>query len=325
MPVVLSQHFSPSDRVYEDAEFSLYHYPRVYFSRVRSYEPFVYYRPLGESRRREDSMCYFGHGVLGEWYEDYRRPGHRFVNILRGQRFPRLVPLRNERGAYYETETTHAPQFQAAVRELSPLAYHSILAAAGVSQHDLDRLPDTDAVAASPYPLPVVAAPIDALREIAEIPPGAGYLPHPDAVPLNVYESAALQERARKDHQETLRVVQRAVHRVGGTTFYNNNIDLLAHIGETRLLVEAKSVTAPRVVIERMRYGIGQLADYAFRYEPAVGDAQRVLAFASPPPRETAWISGVLQNESIAFIATRGDLLLPLNERAERLPLFRET
>lgn len=324
MPVILSQHFSPSDRIYEDAEFSLYHYPRVYFSRVRSYEPFVYYRPLGESRRRQDSMCYFGHGILGEWYEDYRKPGHRFVNILRGQQFPQLVPLRNQRGNYYETETTQAPQFQAAVRDLSPLAYHSILAAAGVSQHDLDRLPDTDAIAASPYPLPLVAAPTDALREISQIPPGAGYVPRADASPLNVYESAALQERARRDHQETLRAVQRVVHRLGGTTFYNNNIDLFARLGDARLLVEAKSITAPRIVIDRMRYGIGQLADYAFRYEEIVGNAQRVLAFASPPPRETAWISSVLENEKIALIATRGESLLPLNASAEQLPLFRD-
>lgn len=323
MPVVLSQLFSPADRVYEDAEFSVYHYPRGYFSRVRSYEPFIYYRPLGESQRRPDSLCYFGHGVLGEWYDDYRKPGHRFVNILRGQRFPRLVPIRNTIGRYYETETTTPPQFQAAVRELSPLAYHSILAAAGVTQHDLDTLPDTDAIAASPYPLPIVTAPTDELREISDIPPGAGYVPRSDATRLNVYESAALQERARRDHQETLRAVQRAVQRLGGTTFYNNNIDLFARIGEERLLVEAKSITTSRVVVDRMRYGIGQLADYAFRYGDILGDPRRVLAFASRPERETAWISGVLENEHIALIATHGDGLLPLNESAERLALFR--
>lgn len=320
MPVILSQLFSPADRVYEDAEFSLYHYPRVYFSRVRRYEPFIYYRPLGESRRREDSRCYFGHGVLGEWYDDYRRPGHRFVNILRGQRFPRLVPLRNERGDYYETESTNGPQFQAAVRDISALAYHSILSAGGVTQHDLDAMPDTDAVAASPYPLPLVAAPTDGLREIMEIPPGAGYVPRGDSSTLNVYESAALQERARRDHQETLRVVQQSVHRLGGTTFYNNNIDLLARMGEGRFLIEAKSITSPRVVVDRMRYGIGQLADYAYRYEPLVGGAQRVLAFASPPQRETAWVSAVLENERIAFIAAYGDRVMALNAMAEGLP-----
>lgn len=320
MPVVLSQLFSPADRVYEDAEFSLYHYPRVYFSRVHSYEPFIYYRPLGESQRREDSMRYFGHGVLGEWYEDYRRPGHRFVNILRGQRFPRLVPLRNEHGNYYETETDRGPQFQAAVRELSPLAYHSILAAAGVTQHDLDTLPSTDSVAASPYPLPLVAAPTDGLREIDEIPPGAGYVPRGDSTTLNVYEAAALQERARRDHQEALSVVQRAVKRLGGITFYNNNIDLFARVGDKRFLIEAKSITTSRVVVDRMRYGIGQLADYAYRYEAQTGGARRVLAFASPPPREVTWISAVLENERIAFIAAYDDHVMALNAIAEDLP-----
>ncbi|GAC1658137.1 MAG: hypothetical protein NVS4B13_00580 [Candidatus Elarobacter sp.] len=320
MPVILSQLFSPADRVYEDAEFSLYHYPRIYFSRVRRYEPFIYYRPLGESRRREDSRCYFGHGVLGEWYEDFRTPGHRFVNILRGQRFPRLVPLRNERGDYYETETTHGPQFQAAVRDISPLAYHRILSVAGVTQNDLDTMPDTDAIAASPYPLPLVAAPTDTMREITEIPPGAGYVPRGDTSLLNIYESAALQERARRDHQETLRIVQRSVQRLGGATFYNNNIDLLARIGEYRFLIEAKSITSQSVVVDRMRYGIGQLADYAYRYEPLIGAAQRVLAFASPPQRETAWVSAILENERIALIATHGDRVMPLNAIAEHLP-----
>ena len=51
MPVILTQHFSPSDRVYEDAEFSLYHFPRIYFSRVRPYDRFIYYRPLGKRKR----------------------------------------------------------------------------------------------------------------------------------------------------------------------------------------------------------------------------------------------------------------------------------
>ncbi len=320
MPVILSQLFSPADRIYEDAEFSLYHYPNQYFSRVRRYDPFIYYRPLGESQRRPDSRTYFGHGVLGEWYEDHRRPGHRFVNILRGQRFPRLVPLRNEREKYFETESVTGPQFQSAVRELSPLAYVSILSAAGVTQHDLDAMPSTDSIAASPYPLPLVAAPTDALREITAIPAGAGYVPRGNSAQLNIYESAALQERARRDHQETLRIVQNAVLRGGGSTLYNNNIDLLARMGEARFLIEAKSVTSPRTVVDRMRYGIGQLADYSYRYDEIIGGAQRVLAFAAVPPRETAWISAVLENERVAFIATRGDRVLPLNALAERLP-----
>ena len=265
-------------------------------------------------------MCYFGHGILGEWYEDYRKPDHRFVNILRSQPFPRLVPLRNERGDFYETETTRGPQFQAAVRDLSPLAYHAILSAAGVSQRDLDTMPDTEGIAASPYPLPLVAAPTDVLREIVDIPAGAGYVPRRDSSMLNVFESAALQERARRDHQEALRIVQRAVHRLGGTTFYNNNIDLLARIAEDRFLIEAKSITAPRVVVDRMRYGIGQLADYAYRYETQIGGAQRVLAFASPPPREVGWIGEILDHEHVAFIATHGDRVIPLNARAQSLP-----
>ncbi len=320
MPVILSQHFSPADRVYEDAEFSLYHYPKVYFSRVRRYDAFIYYRPLGDSQRRDDSMTYFGHGILGEWYEDHRKPGHRFVNILRGQRFPKPVPLRNERRMYYETEAATGPQFQAAVRDLSQLAYHSILAAARVTQHDLDLMPDTESIAVSAFPLPLVAAPTDRLREITAIPPGAGYVPRGDAGILNVYESAALQERARRDHQEALRIVQHSVHQAGGMTLYNNNIDLLARVGEHQYLIEAKSISTSRVVVDRMRYGIGQLADYAYRYETLTGPATRVLLFAARPPREVAWISSVLENERVAFIATDRERVVALNESARALP-----
>lgn len=110
---------------------------------------------------------------------------------------------------------------------------------------------------------------------------------------------------------------------MGGTTFYNNNIDLLARIGEQRFLIEAKSVTAPRVVVDRMRYGLGQLADYSYRYESLVGESRRVLAFASPPPRENAWIAAVLENEHVAFVATHGEHVLALNTAAEDLPFVR--
>ncbi len=115
-------------------------------------------------------------------------------------------------------------------------------------------------------------------------------------------------------------MVQQAVHRFGGTTFYNNNIDLFARVGEQRFLIEAKSITTPRVVVDRMRYGIGQLADYAYRYEALAGTSQRVLAFASPPPREFSWISAILENEHIAFIATHGERVMPLNTMAHELP-----
>lgn len=137
-----------------------------------------------------------------------------------------------------------------------------------------------------------------------------------------MYEAAALQERARKDHQDALSVVQRAVHRADGTTFYNNNIDLFARIGERRFLIEAKSISKSHVAVDRMRYGLGQLADYAFRYADIASAAERVLVFASAPPREVSWISGIAENERVSFIAAHGDRILPLNARAEALPFI---
>src|ERR1700722_11419397 len=55
-------------------------------------------------------------------------------------------------------------------------------------------------IAASSYTGPPLSAPMDGIRHITEIPGGAGYVPQPGRK-LDVYESAALRERARADHQ----------------------------------------------------------------------------------------------------------------------------
>ena len=131
MPVVLTQQCSADDRVHEDVEFLAYHYPRVYSLRVNAYERFIYYRPLGKNAKRPDSLHYFGHGILGQPFEDSRRPDHRFVPLIKSEPFTRLVPLRDTSDAFYETENRSGPQFQAAVRRISDIAYHRILAASG--------------------------------------------------------------------------------------------------------------------------------------------------------------------------------------------------
>jgi hypothetical protein len=322
MPVILTQHFSPGDRVYEDAEYSLYHYPKIYFSRVRPFDRFIYYRPLGKFAPRPDSKCYFGHGVLGEFFDDPIRKDHRFVNIIKGEQFRLLVPIIDQWSHYFETETARLPQFASSVRDISETAYYKILAAADASSATLSLLPSTesleDIVAAAGLAVP----PRDHFREISAIPPGAGYVPSGNTF-LNVYESAALQERAREDHQLVLSVIQKEVHRRGGVTWYNNNVDLFARVGEERMLIEAKSLNSFRDTVHRMRYGIGQLADYAYRYQDELGDAKKVLAFAHAPSRDTAWVSAVLDQERTAFISASDSGIEALNEQARRLPFFR--
>lgn len=320
MPVILTQHYSSSDRVYDDVEFALYHYPRQYFSRVRPYDRFIYYRPLGRSSLRLDSKTYFGHGVLGQWWADPVRKDHRYVGLRQADRFPKLVPIYDLMGDYYETESNASPQFQSAVREISETAYWKILSAAGVKAQEIASLPDTDLIAARPY-APLAAMPKDDLREIALIPAGAGYKPHGDTQP-NVYESAALQERAREDHQAVLRLIQERVLSLGGTTWYNNNIDLYAALGEHRMLIEAKSLVDVRAAVDRMRYGIGQLADYDFRYRDELRGPRKVLAFGAPPDSQSSWVANVLEDQRVAFLAKSGDTLIALNESAESLALF---
>jgi hypothetical protein len=322
MPVVLMQHFLPSDRVYADVEGSLYHYPRMYFSRIKAYDFFVYYRPLGESAPRRDSKTYFGYGLLGEPFADVNRPDHRFVQLLKYEAFPNLVPLKDPLGNYYETGTPTPLPAQAAVRAITDIALHRILAAAGTAMTGVSRLPSTDEIAAAPYFGPAISYPKDGLRVAREIPPGAGYRPQGDRI-VDVYESAALQERARADHQRVLKLIAERAHERGGSCWYNNNIDLFVECGESRILVEAKSLNDPRRSVDRMRYGLGQLTDYGVRYREEVGKATKLLAFGRPPEMDTSWVGSVLQEANIGFVAADGDNIVPLNDSARSIELFR--
>ena len=156
------------------------------------------------------------------------------------------------------------------------------------------------------------------MREAVVIPEGTGYVPSGKALP-SVYESAALQERARKDHNATLELIRRAAVRLGGHCWYNNNIDLFVQCGEQRLLVEAKSLTDARQSVDRMRYGMGQLFDYRVRYKAEIAGAQAVLAFGAPPDRETGWIADILEENGVAFVARDRERIVPLNRRGEQL------
>jgi hypothetical protein len=316
--LVLSQHFSPSDRPYQDVEGALYHYPRQYFGRVTPFASFIYYRPGGASVRRADDRHYFGHGVVGTPYPDPNDARLRFVDIIQYEPFPAPVRLRDPLGNYYETGTPAVPQGQSAVRDISDVAYHRILAAAGVAMTGVSLLASTLRLE---HAVPASSWPKDNFREIERVPPGAGYVPR-TGDPPNVYEAAALQERARADHQRVLGLILAAVRRRGGICLYNNNVDLLARFGNERLLVEAKSLNDLRDAVDRMRYGMGQLMDYAVRYRAEILDAQPMLAFGRAPAQDAAWIADVLQANGVAFACSAGDELLPLNERARETRLF---
>lgn len=321
MPLILSQHFSPADRVYADAEGSLYHYPQVYFKRVQPYELFIYYRPLGEATPREDSKTYFGHGVIGVPWPDPDKVDHRFAPIIRYERFPNIVTLKDSQGNYYETGTKRSPQGQSAVRVIDQIAYHRILAAANVAFIGISQMPSTEEIAASDYLGKPIDFPKDRLREAYQIPPGAGYTPHGDRV-IDVYESASLQERARADHQSTLKLFANQTLKAGGRFWYNNNIDLFIEAVGQRLLVEAKSLSNPQQAVDRMRYGIGQLTDYRTRYRSEVEGSLPVLAFGRAPNRETSWVATVLQEARVGFVVVADGKLKPCNEQAQKIALL---
>lgn len=321
MPVVLSQIFSPTDRVYKDAEWSLYHYPKQYFGRITPYDRFVYYRPHGKRARRDDSSHYFGHGILGRPHDDPFDPNHRYVALIKCEPFKRLVPLKDPAGRYYETESDRPVQGQSAVRTIGEIPYQRILAAAEVTSLGISLIPSTEDLAAQSYYGTPVEAPIDDVRVALEIPQGAGYVPHPGRT-IDVYESAALQERAREDHQHILRMLHAAATKLGAICWYNNNIDLVVDFGDERNLIEAKSLNDLRDAVDRMRYGIGQLADYQVRYRANLHGAKPLLAFGRPPDRQTSWIATVLEETGIGFVSRDTEQLIPLNESARSSRLF---
>jgi len=319
MPVVLSQRTWHGDAKYLDREGVIYHYPRQYRGRINDFDRFVYYRPAAGAAP-EEASTYIGHGILGTSFEDWGRTGHWFVDVAWYEPFAKPVPLRTGE-AFIETESTTSPQFQSAARPIRETAYYRILMLGGVSAgREFAPSVTTEAAVAVGYAPPLSKVPKDALREAIVIPEGTGYVPSGRALP-SVYESAALQERARKDHNATLEMIRRAAERLGGHCWYNNNIDLFVHYGDQRLLVEAKSLNDPRQCVDRMRYGMGQLFDYRVRYKAETAGAQPVLAFGAMPDRATDWVATILQENSIAFIARKGDRLLPLNARAESLAI----
>jgi hypothetical protein len=320
---VVMQRTWKEDRTYHDVEGVIYHYPRAYFDLLSGFERFVYYRPSSGAARNERS-AYIGYGTLSQPYDDPDNPNRRYVDVRQYRPFA-PVPFADAGGIFFESGFTSRNAFQGrSIRPISEVDFVRILVAAGIYGDPFEALADTNAVIALPYSSLVIAAsaPTQPLRQVDGIPPGTAYRPTGQAI--DVREAAALQERARKDHQDTLRALQMLVHERGGTTYLNNNVDLLADVRGEKLLIEAKSIGTENVVVDRMRYGIGQLADYSVRYRGELGGAQRVLAFGRIPSPASRWIATILQESDIAFVALDRsvDRVVPLNELARDIPLF---
>ena len=321
MPLVLMQRAWRDDPKYKDTEFVIYHYPQLYFDRIHGGEKFVYYRPARGARVGEQST-YFGCGELGDWFPDPQDASHRYVYIRKPIAFARTVPYVDAVGRMFESTFQDRNAFQGrSVRHIGDLDFYRILDAAGLTSAIWQEAPTVDDVMSGlVMPSPNLMPPRDAFRPLTVVPDGTGYRPTGTAV--NVFDAAALQERARADHQETLKLVKRMTEARGGTCLFNNNVDLLAAFEDCRLLVEAKSLNLPSSAVDRMRYGMGQLFDYGVRYRAEIGRATPVLAFGSVPPDDAGWIATILQETGVSFVARHRDSLLPLNDAARDLPIF---
>jgi hypothetical protein len=306
---------------YKDTEFIIYHYPQQYFDQIGGGEKFVYYRPARDAEAGEAST-YFGCGELGDWWTDPADPTHRFVGIRKPIRFPSPVPHVDREGRMYESTFSSRSAFQGrSVRYTDDLDFHRILDAAGLTGAAWREAPTVDDVL-SGFVVPGLSLdpPRDAFRPLTVVPDGTGY--RPTGKMIDVFESAALQERARGDHQQTLKLVKAMVEARDGHCLFNNNVDLLASFASQKLLVEAKSLNVKSAAVDRMRYGMGQLFDYGVRYRAEIGRAQPVLAFGALPSDEAGWIATILQENGIAFIARQRGSLLPMNDAAKTLPIF---
>lgn len=322
MPLILTQHASRDLNRYLDREWLIYHFPAQYLPLVNRViveagdRRFLYQRPIRGAPNGQ-AGTYFGHGTLGDPYPDVTTSGHYFVDVLDPKPL-QPVPLRDGRGIYYETGSTAAMNLRGrSIRYVEAMRFYAILAAGkGYSTlAQANELQDAGVFAPA-------NAPTDDFRALVAVPPGTGYVPRDDLAP-DRYEAAALHERARGDHQATLRLIMERVRAHGGSCLFNNNVDLLATIGERRLLVEVKSLTRQSSAVNRMRYGIGQLLDYRVRYKAQIAGAQPVLAFGAAPEREVSWIPNILQENGIAFLArTPRDDLVPQNALAQSLPIF---
>jgi hypothetical protein len=320
--LVLMQRDWDDKPTYLDVPGVIYHYPERYFSYISGFERFVYYRPARGAAASEAST-YFGFGSLSQPFPDPDDPTHRYVGIAQYRAFERPVPYADAAGVFYESAYSSRTAFTGrSVRRISPVDFFRILATAGLIGDPYASLQDADKIVLGiPPSSPIIHPPRQPLRDMPFVPKGTGYRPSGNAV--DVYESAALQERARNDHQRVLRVLHDRIIERGGSTLFNNNIDMFALVRDQRLLIEAKSLNLPHVAVDRMRYGIGQLADYTARYRGELGQSQRVLAFGSLPAPEVSWIGTVLEESEVAFVGlAENERLVALNQRAEKLAIF---
>lgn len=134
MPIVLTTNdvvLNP-DHAWNDIEGVQYHYPNQYKNKVRSGEPFVYYRGVHRKNGQRGQAEYFGCGRIGEIRPDPGTVGQSrpswFCSIEDYKPFNPPVPAKPD-GVFYE----QIPQnmWRNGIRDLPQEVYDAILAAAG--------------------------------------------------------------------------------------------------------------------------------------------------------------------------------------------------
>ena len=137
MPLILTTNdivLNP-DHAWNDIEGVQYHYPNQYKNKVRTGEPFIYYRGIRRQGGRRGDAEYFGHGIIGEIRQDPETDGQSrpswYCAIEEYEPFTPPVPAKNDDGEFYEEIAPN--MWRNGIRDLAMETYNKIILAYGAS------------------------------------------------------------------------------------------------------------------------------------------------------------------------------------------------
>jgi hypothetical protein len=143
MALILSQRIDyESD--YKDVPFEVYHYPKRYCNQINKGDPFIYYQ--GDRHKRENRY-YFGCGVIGE-LNPSEDGEHYYAKIINGIKFPKIVPIYNPDGGFFESigysevRKKERPPWQSSIRKVSEEAFKNIINSSGINYEAVSGLFD---------------------------------------------------------------------------------------------------------------------------------------------------------------------------------------
>lgn len=138
MPLVLVHNdvvMNPAHQ-WNDVEGVHYHYPSKYRAKIKTGEPFVYYRGVNRAGNKRGPAEYFGQGSIGKIWPDPERKNAWYCAIENYERFPSPVAAKID-GAPREIIASNL--WRDGVRVLDPQVYQAIIAVGNAANDDYKR------------------------------------------------------------------------------------------------------------------------------------------------------------------------------------------